>query len=100
MMACPGFTQTNLQNRALDGKGRVTPHSRTQMGREASPGEVAEAIFKGAEERRRLLVLTPTGKLSYLLFRFAPGFYERLMMKRLAEEIHREEWGNQKRRRR
>jgi NAD(P)-dependent dehydrogenase (short-subunit alcohol dehydrogenase family) len=89
MIACPGFTLTNLQNRALDGKGRVTPHSRTKMGREASPSEVAEAIFKGAGESRKLLILTPTGKLSYLLFRFAPGFYERLMMKRLAEEIRR-----------
>jgi NAD(P)-dependent dehydrogenase (short-subunit alcohol dehydrogenase family) len=89
MIACPGFTLTNLQNRALDGKGRVTPHSRTKVGHEASPSEVADSIFKGAGERRRLLILTPTGKLSYLLFRFAPGFYERLMMERLAEEIRR-----------
>lgn len=89
MVACPGFTQTNLQNRALDGKGRITPHSRTKVGREESPSKVATVIFKGAGERKRLLILTPTGKLSYLLFRFTPSFYERLMMKRLAKEIHR-----------
>jgi NAD(P)-dependent dehydrogenase (short-subunit alcohol dehydrogenase family) len=89
MIVCPGFTQTNLQNRALDGKGRITPHSRTKVGREASPSEVAGAIFKGAGERRKILILSPTGKLSYLLFRFVPGFYERLMMKKMAEEIRR-----------
>jgi short-subunit dehydrogenase len=89
MIACPGFTKTNLQNRALNGKGQVTTHSRTMVGREASPAEVADAIFKGAGKRKGLLILTSTGKLSYLLFRFAPVFYERLMMKRLAKEIHR-----------
>ena len=89
MIACPGFTQTNLQNRALNGKGQVTPHSRTMVGREASPAEVADAIFKGAGKRKELLILTPTGKLSHLLFRFAPSFYEHLMMKKLAKELHR-----------
>jgi NAD(P)-dependent dehydrogenase (short-subunit alcohol dehydrogenase family) len=89
MMVCPGFTKTNLQNRALNGKGLVTTHSRTMVGREASPAEVAEAIFKEAGKRKELLILTPTGKLSHLLFRFAPGFYEHLMTKRLAKEIHR-----------
>jgi hypothetical protein len=59
------------------------------VGREASPAEVADSIFKGAGARKRLLILSPAGKLSYLLFRFAPAFYERLMMKRLANEIQR-----------
>jgi len=89
MMVCPGFTRTNLQSKALDGKGQVASHSRTLVGREASPAEVADSIFKGAGARKRLLILSPAGKLSYLLFRFAPAFYERLMMKRLAKEIQR-----------
>jgi len=89
MMVCPGFTRTNLQSKALDGKGQVASHSRTLVGREASPSEVADSIFKGAGARKRLLILSPAGKLSYLLFRFAPAFYERLMMKRLAKEIQR-----------
>ncbi len=89
MIVCPGFTKTNLQDRALDGKGLIISRSRTMVGREASPDEVAEAIFKGAAERKELLILTPTGKVSYFLFRFFPGVYERLMRKRLAKEIFR-----------
>ena len=89
MMVCPGFTKTNLQSKALDGKGLVTPYSRTTVGREASPSKVADSIFKGAEKRKRLLILSPAGKFSCLLFRFAPAFYDRLMMKKMAKEIQR-----------
>jgi NAD(P)-dependent dehydrogenase (short-subunit alcohol dehydrogenase family) len=89
MIACPWFTRTNLSNRALNGQGKPTPHARTTAGREASPSDVAEAIFRAARERKRLLILTPAGKLSYLLFRFTPSFYEWLMRRRLAQEIHR-----------
>jgi len=89
MMVCPGFTRTNLQSRALNGKGQVSSHSRTMVGREASPSEVADAIFKGAGKRKGLMVLTPAGKFSFLLFRFAPAFYERLMIKKLAKEIQK-----------
>jgi short-subunit dehydrogenase len=91
MMVCPGFTRTNLQSKALDGKGQVASHSRTMVGREAAPSEVAESIFNGAGAKKRLLILSPAGKLSYLLFRFAPAFYDRLMTKRLANEIQRQE---------
>ncbi len=89
MMVCPGFTRTNLQSKALNGKGQVASHPRTMVGCEAAPSEVADSIFKGAEAGRRLMILSPAGKLSYLLFRFAPAFYERLMTKRLAKEIQR-----------
>jgi len=89
MVACPWFTRTNLQNRAIDGKGQPASSSRTMMGREASPFEVAEGIFRGAEKRKKTLVLSAAGKLSHLLFRFAPAIYERMMAKSLAREIRR-----------
>ena len=89
MIVCPGFTRTNLQAKAMDGKGRFTPHPRSMVGREASPSEVAEAILRGAKKRKSLLVLTPAGKLSYYLFRIAPGVYERWMAKKLQIEIQR-----------
>jgi short-subunit dehydrogenase len=89
MIACPGFTRTNLQSKALDGQGRVAAYPRTQVGREASPDQVADRIFQGAEKRKRRIILSPAGKFSYLLFQFAPVFYERLMAKKLGEEIRR-----------
>jgi NAD(P)-dependent dehydrogenase (short-subunit alcohol dehydrogenase family) len=89
MIVCPGFTRTNLQTKALDGKGQINPYPRSKVGREASPSEVAEAIFRGAEKRKSLLVLTPTGKLSYYLFRMIPQLYERWMARKLSKEIQR-----------
>ncbi len=89
MMVCPGFTKTNLQNKALDGKGQISPHSRTMVGREAPPSEVADCIFRGAAKRKRMVILSAAGKFSCLLFRIAPAFYERLMKKQLAKEIQR-----------
>ena len=89
MIACPGFTKTNLSARALNGRGGISPHPRTSVGREASPSKVAEAVFRAAAERKRLLILSPAGKLSYFLFKFTPPFYEWLMGRRLTEEIHR-----------
>jgi short-subunit dehydrogenase len=89
MVACPGFTRTNLQNRAIDGQGRPASSSRTTMGREASPEKVADSIFRGAQKRKPMLVLSSAGKLSYLLFRFAPAIYERMMARSLAREIQK-----------
>lgn len=89
LIACPGFTRTNLQSRAIDGKGRPASSSRTRMGREAAPEKVADSIFRGAAKRKRMLVLSAAGRLSYLLFRFAPAIYERMMTKSLAREIQK-----------
>jgi NAD(P)-dependent dehydrogenase (short-subunit alcohol dehydrogenase family) len=87
MMVCPGFTKTNLQDRALGADGRVTRHPQSKVGREETPEEVAEKVFQGLVKGKRLLVLTPVGKMTYWLSRLAPGLYERIMAKQLKEEL-------------
>jgi len=89
MIVCPGFVKTNLQTRALDGDGRVTRHPQSLVGKPISPEKVADAICKGALRRRNLLILTPVGKLSYWISRFAPVLYERLMARQVREELNR-----------
>jgi NAD(P)-dependent dehydrogenase (short-subunit alcohol dehydrogenase family) len=87
MMVCPGFTRTNLQDRALGGNGEVTRHPQSKVGREDTPEHVAEKVFRGIIRRKRLLVLTPVGKTTYWLSRLAPGLYERIMAKQLKQEL-------------
>jgi NAD(P)-dependent dehydrogenase (short-subunit alcohol dehydrogenase family) len=87
MMVCPGFTRTNLQDRALGADGQVTRHPQSKVGREDTPEKVAEKIFMGLAKRKQLLVLTPVGKMTYWLSRLAPGLYERIMARQLKEEL-------------
>jgi len=89
MLVCPGFVETSLQSRALGGDGRVTTHPQSMAGKPVSAASVAGKIFKGAVKRKHLLVMTPVGKLTYWIHRFAPRLYERLMARQLKEELIR-----------
>lgn len=83
MIVCPGFTKTNLQTRALAGDGGPATDPRTTCGKEASPDLVAEALYNGVIRRKRLLVLSLVGRLSYLLCRVSPSLYDWLMARNL-----------------
>ena len=74
---------------ALGGDGQVTNHPQSVVGRPASAAKVAAEIFKGAQKRKPLLVLTPVGKLAYWLSRLAPTLYERLMARQVKQELMR-----------
>ena len=87
MMVCPGFTRTSLQTRALGSDGTVTKHPQSTFGKQDTPEHVAEAIYRGAKKRKNIIVLTPVGRLTYMLHRLAPALYEKLMAKKLRSEI-------------
>jgi NAD(P)-dependent dehydrogenase (short-subunit alcohol dehydrogenase family) len=89
MLVCPGFVETNLQTRALGGDGQVTTHPQSVVGKPTSAARVAADIFKGAQLKKPLLVLTPVGKLSYWISRLLPTLYERIMARQLKEELIR-----------
>ncbi len=87
MMVCPGFTRTQLQSRALHRTKDQPRNEEDWVGKQASPGEVARAIYRGAVKKKRLLILTPVGKLSYYLNKFAPALYERMMARKLGRKF-------------
>jgi NAD(P)-dependent dehydrogenase (short-subunit alcohol dehydrogenase family) len=89
MIVCPGFTRTGLSTSALDADGSVTRHPQSTVGKLATPESVAAAVFTGASRSRRMLVLTPTGKLTMVLGRLWPALYERLMARSLRQELER-----------
>jgi len=87
IMLCPGFTVTNLQSRALDGKGGLNTKERSIPGQQDTPEQVAEALYRGVLKRKRILVLSRTGKLSHIISKFFPGLYDKLMMKSVRAEF-------------
>lgn len=89
MIVCPGFVQTQLQTRALGGDGRVTRHPQSTVGKLVSPERVAEAVCRGLIRKKKLLVLSPVGRMAYWVSRLAPHFYERMMARQLRSELIR-----------
>lgn len=89
MIVCPGFIRTNLQSRALGGDGKVTTHPQSKVGKEDTPENAAEAIYSAAIKKKKILVFTTVGKISYWISRLFPAFYERTMAKKLKDELIR-----------
>ncbi len=84
MLVCPGFTATDLRKNALVGDGAVSAQPPLAMGRVASPQDVAEAIYRGALKRKRLLILSNLGWRARILARYFPRLFERLLLPRLS----------------
>ncbi len=87
MIVCPGFIKTNLQTRALGGDGNIATHAQTRIGRQQTPEAVAAGILKGAQRECPMMVFTLLGKLGYLVSRFWPAVYERLMTRQFKQEL-------------
>ncbi len=79
MLVCPGFTATDLRKNALVGDGSVQAQPTLALGKVASPQDVAEAIFRAALRRQRLLVLSNVDWRARLLARIFPALFERLL---------------------
>lgn len=84
-LACPGFTATDLRKNALVGDGSVIRQPAVVLGSEvASPRDVAEAIYQGALQRKRLLVLSNVNWRARILARYCPWLFERLLVPRMS----------------
>lgn len=77
LLVCPGFIDTNLRNEFIKDKNQHT------TGASASSEEVAKLVFEAARAEKRRLVTSRTGKLSWLLNRLFPSFYERKMVEKM-----------------
>jgi NAD(P)-dependent dehydrogenase (short-subunit alcohol dehydrogenase family) len=86
MVACPGFTATNVRFTALTADG--TPQGRTprEEGRMMTAEEVARRIIKGIRHRRRLLLMDWEGRGTHIIKKFAPGFLDRMFYKVMSRE--------------
>lgn len=90
MIACPSFIATGIDRAALGGDGRPADRPRRTTGREASPQEAADVIFRAASCAEPLLLFGGTSKAAYWLSRLWPRRYAAVMRRKLKSEIAQE----------
>jgi len=86
LVACPGFTASNIRNNALSKDGSAQGESPRDEQQMMTPDEVAERICRAVIGRKRDLVLTLNGKLAVLLNNWFPSWSDRLVFNHMAKE--------------
>lgn len=86
LVACPGFTGTNIRNTALTASGEVQGESPRDEQSMMTADEVAQAIYKATVKRKRDLILTTQGKLAVWLNKFIPGRMDKIVYNVMAKE--------------
>jgi len=88
MIACPGFTASNIRNTALSSDGSVQGESPRDEQKMMTSEEVAQHIVNGVEKRKRTIVLTGQGKLVVFLSKWFPSFVEKQVFNHMAKEAN------------
>ncbi len=86
MIACPGFTASNVRFSALTADGSqqgATPRKEEKM---MSSEEAARRIVRGIERRKRLVLMENEGRGTYFIKKFWPGILDRLFYQVMAAE--------------
>jgi NAD(P)-dependent dehydrogenase (short-subunit alcohol dehydrogenase family) len=86
LVACPGFTASNIRNNALTADGTSQGESPREEGKMMTSEEVAEKIFHATMKRRRDIVLTKQGKLTVFLNKWIPGIMDGIVYNHMAKE--------------
>jgi short-subunit dehydrogenase len=86
LVACPGFTASNIRNTALVKDGTAQGESPREEGKMMQANEVAEFVVLAVINRKRDLVLTMQGKFTLWLNKWFPALTDQLVYNHLANE--------------
>lgn len=86
LVACPGFTGTNIRNAALTADGSSQGASPRDEGKMMTAEEVADGIIKAIKKRKRDIVFTSQGKLAVFLNKWMPGRMDKIVFNVFAKE--------------
>ena len=86
LIACPGFTNSNIRNTALARDGSSQGESPRDEAKMMSAEEVAKHICHAIETRKHRLTLTTQGKMTVLLNKFFPKFMDKMVYNHMAKE--------------
>ena len=86
MIACPGFTASNVRFSALTADGSQqgeTPRDESKM---MTAEQVARIVAKGILRRKRLCLMEIEGRATHFVKKFAPAFLDRMFYLVMARE--------------
>ncbi|MEG2614148.1 MAG: SDR family oxidoreductase [Alistipes sp.] len=86
MIACPGFTASNVRFAALTADGTQqggTPRNEAKM---MSAEQVAQIVARGIVRRRRLCLMEAEGRATHFIKKFAPAFLDRMFYMVMSRE--------------
>ena len=86
MIVNPGYTESNIRKTALVADGSSQGESPRDELKMMTSEEVADHIFNGVKNRKKRVVLTTQGKLSYYLSKLFPGFVDKRVVKAIEAE--------------
>ncbi len=86
LIACPGFTSSNIRNTALGNDGSQQGESPRDESEMMSAEEVAERIYKAIYRRKNWLTLTSQGKFTVLFNKFFPKIMDKMVYNHMAKE--------------
>ena len=86
LIACPGFTSSNIRNVALSKDGSSQGETPLDENKLMPAETVAVHICNAIEKRKNSLVLTTMGKITVLLNKFFPKFMDGMVYNHMAKE--------------
>jgi dehydrogenase/reductase SDR family member 7B len=86
LIACPGFTTSNIRNTSLTKDGSSQGESPRDEGKMMSAEEVAARIVNAVRKRKNYLVLTMQGKMVVFLNKWFPSFMDKMVYNIMAKE--------------
>jgi len=86
LVACPGFTNSNIRNTALAANGSTQKESPKDESGLMSAETVASHIFDAVVSRKRDFVLTFQGKLTVFLNKLFPAFMDKMVYNHFKNE--------------
>lgn len=86
MVACPGFTASNIRVAALAKDGASHGETSMEEGKMMSAETVANIIVEGIAGRKRTLIMTGQGKLTVWINKLLPGLADKLVFNHFTKE--------------
>jgi short-subunit dehydrogenase len=86
MVACPGFTTSNIRVAALSKDGAAHGETSMEEGKMMTSEAVAEQIVNGIRAKKRTLVMTGQGKLTVWLNKLLPALADKLVFNHFTKE--------------